>query len=161
MTAAATLGRLVDQMPPPQSACEFSERPLDDDVLAALLGAARVAPSADNLQTWRFVVVRDRERRRQLGDLLEGAMAEMAARAPVVIVACGVRGMISQARREQPFVLIDVPIALTHLLLEATELDLACAWTLDLPEADIAEVLKLPPPSAVKPIALVALGHRR
>ena len=43
-----------------QRACrDFSDRPVDDDLVARCLVAATHAPSAENLQPWVFVVVRD------------------------------------------------------------------------------------------------------
>jgi nitroreductase len=43
--------------------------PIDDETLELILNAARRAPSGGNLQPWRFVVVRDEEKRRQLAEL--------------------------------------------------------------------------------------------
>ncbi|RPJ38965.1 MAG: nitroreductase, partial [Planctomycetaceae bacterium] len=37
----------------------YSSKPLEQDKLRAVLEAARLAPSAKNLQDWRFVVVTD------------------------------------------------------------------------------------------------------
>ena len=45
------------------------EDPIPDDVLGRILQAAAWAPSGGNAQPWRIVVVRDEERRRQIGDL--------------------------------------------------------------------------------------------
>ncbi len=42
------------------------DRPLADEILAALLRLATLAPSPFNLQPWRFVVVRDPRNRRRL-----------------------------------------------------------------------------------------------
>jgi len=57
-----------------QRACRtFSERPVDDDVLATVLDAATFAPSAENRQPWVFIVVRDADRRARLHDLTQRA----------------------------------------------------------------------------------------
>lgn len=48
---------------------EFADRPVPDDMVAAVLDDARFAPSGGNRQGWRVVVVRDREQRRRLRDL--------------------------------------------------------------------------------------------
>jgi nitroreductase len=45
---------------------EFHPGPLSEAQLAALLDAARWAPSAGNLQPWRFIVVTSEEIRRAL-----------------------------------------------------------------------------------------------
>jgi nitroreductase len=57
-----------------QRACrDFSDAPVDDDVLAQILEAATYAPSAENRQPWEFVVVRDARTRDQIHDLTEAA----------------------------------------------------------------------------------------
>ena len=47
----------------------FTDEPVSDDDLAAVLRAAQQGPSGGNIQPWHFVVVVDPERRRQLGEL--------------------------------------------------------------------------------------------
>jgi nitroreductase len=44
----------------------FSDRPVADDALDAILDAARRTGSSKNLQRWHFIVVRDRGRLEQL-----------------------------------------------------------------------------------------------
>jgi nitroreductase len=129
---------------------------VSDEELAAVLGAARVAPSADNFQTWRFVVVRTAAVRAELAAAAHGPAADAARDAPAVIVACGVKAVLTRKRSEQPFVWLDVPIALTQLLLEAVEIGLGCSWTLELDEVRVRTTLGIP--DDVRVIALCALG---
>jgi nitroreductase len=64
----------------------FLPDPVPEDDLKKILDAGLSAPSAYNLQPWRFVVVRDAERRTQL---CQAAMKQSKVEeAPVVIVAC-------------------------------------------------------------------------
>jgi nitroreductase len=98
-----------------QRACRaFLPDPIPDDVIDRVLTAATYAPSAENSQPWRFVVVRDPDKRKLIADLAtkvweggarqhsEPHLAEpilkavdqsmggggMAA-APVIVVVCG------------------------------------------------------------------------
>jgi nitroreductase len=65
----------------------FLPDPVPDADLHRILDAGLSAPSGYNLQPWRFVVVRDAERRARLR---EAAMEQRKVEeAPVVIVACG------------------------------------------------------------------------
>lgn len=123
---------------------EIGTAPVEPEELIALLAAARVAPSADNAQTWRFVVVQSPEARADLSLAMPEPLQEATRRSPVTIVACGLPWVLTHTRREQPFVLIDVPIALTQLLLAAQELKLRYAWTLVLDEARVRENLGIP-----------------
>jgi nitroreductase len=47
---------------------DFTDRPVDDAVLARVLDTARFAPSGSNAQAWRVVVVKDPAHRRRLRD---------------------------------------------------------------------------------------------
>jgi nitroreductase len=65
----------------------FDATPVSNEDLEKILTAGLAAPSGYNLQPWRFVVVRDPERRKQLR---EAAMGQpKVEEAPVVLVACG------------------------------------------------------------------------
>ncbi|WP_287155686.1 nitroreductase family protein [Candidatus Solincola tengchongensis] len=64
----------------------FEDRPVPEECIREILEAARLAPSASNLQTWKFKVVTDPEIRKSLR---EAAFDQkFVERAPVVIVAC-------------------------------------------------------------------------
>lgn len=125
--------------------------------LTALLSCARVAPSADNSQTWRFITIRSPSTRKALSQLVSPTIAPFVAEASVVIVACGVPALISHVRREQPFVMIDVPIAITHIVLRATEMQIPYVWTLDCDETAMRAQLGIPAHARV--IGLIALGR--
>ena len=65
----------------------FLPNPVPENDLKKILAAGLSAPSAYNLQPWRFVVVRDAAQR---GRLRQAAMKQpKVEEAPVVIVACG------------------------------------------------------------------------
>ena len=51
-----------------RSVRRFKPDPIPDDVLQALLDAAIRAPNGSNNQTWRILVIRDPELRRQVGE---------------------------------------------------------------------------------------------
>jgi nitroreductase len=58
---------------------DFTDRPVDDAVLARVLDTARFAPSGSNAQAWRVVVVKDHANRRRLRDCyLQGSRDYLA-----------------------------------------------------------------------------------
>ena len=58
---------------------DFTDRHVDDAVLARVLDTARFAPSGSNAQAWRVVVVKDAANRRRLRDCyLKGSREYMA-----------------------------------------------------------------------------------
>ena len=60
----------------------FKPDPLPDDVLQQVLEAATRAPSGSNRQPWRFIVVRDREVKRQLGEWYREGQRRVSGSAP-------------------------------------------------------------------------------
>ncbi|MBS1911557.1 MAG: nitroreductase family protein [Bacteroidetes bacterium] len=55
----------------------FLDRPLSDEHIRVLMEAASCAPSHFNSQPWRFVLIRDRERRNHLGRIAGRSMVEV------------------------------------------------------------------------------------
>lgn len=51
---------------------QYSDEPVSEEHLEMILEAARQAPSGENAQPWRFVVVRDPSTRKQLGAIAGG-----------------------------------------------------------------------------------------
>jgi nitroreductase len=132
----------------------YSTAPVDEDLITAILETAQLAPSACNRQPWTFVVVRDKERRRRLLAKSRPAFVE----APVLIVACGhrdsawVRPIDGKNHTD-----IDVAIAVEHICLAATTLDLATCWVCNFDVDAARDELNLP--QGVEPIALIPLGY--
>jgi len=70
---------LLDALRSTGSVRQFTDQPVDDTTLAAVLDAARFAPSGGNRQPWRVAVVRDHDLRRGLVDLMSQVWAEYVA----------------------------------------------------------------------------------
>jgi len=156
MSESNLIRKWVEQLPCPNEPPSAVVDALDEAKLQALLGAARVAPSADNAQTWRFVTVRSDDTKAKLGKAVESKLADALAKHAVVIAVCGIQWVVTRARREQPFVFMDVPIALSHILLQAAELGLGCTWTLDVDESVARAALSIP--DDVRVVALVGVS---
>ncbi len=69
-----------------RSVRRYRDVPLSERTLEDLLESARLAPSASNLQTWRFRVVTDTETRKELRSLAFNQ--RFVEEAPSVIVCC-------------------------------------------------------------------------
>ncbi len=161
-----------------QRACrQFSDEPVGDDLVEACLRAATHAPSAENLQPWVFVVVRDPDIRTRISqltrrawqeggrqhsvgrlsdalfdDVEQGAESGMGS-APVIVVVCG-----DAAIGLKPTLPSSVYPATQNLLLSATALGLGSAMTTLATQyaAELRDLLDLP--STVQPMAVVPLG---
>lgn len=138
-------------------AAGFTGEPVDESRLAVLLECARWAPSAENSQIARHVLV---EGRAAAGALLAAAFPDAAFEGdtlpPLVVVGLAAPFPIRARTREQPFFLIDVPIAVANLLVAAGELGLGWQAAFRFDHRAVAAHLGVPDDHRV--VALVALG---
>lgn len=133
---------------------KYSKRPVRDQNLLLVLEAARLAPSASNRQTWKFVVVRDREKKEKLAEAShnQGFLAE----ASVVIACCSTESDVTLPCGHPAF-LIDVAIAIDHMTLAAVALDLGTCWIGAFNEDRVREILSIP--NSVRIVELLVIGY--
>ena len=127
-----------------------------EEVLERILEAARLAPSANNFQEWRFVVVRNPETREKL---VEAACRQsFVAQAPVVLACCAEtnRHVMTCGQACYP---IDVAIAVDHITLCAAAEGLGTCWIGAFYEDAVKQILGIPP--AIRVVALLPLGYPR
>ena len=132
----------------------FINKPVEEEKIRLVLEAGRLAPSAKNLQEWRFIVVKKWEVRQELAYAANGQM--FIGEAPVVIVACAVTNeyVMSCGQHCYP---IDVAIALDHISLAAVELGLGTCWIGAFNESKVKEILKIP--KEVRVVQLMPIGY--
>ena len=118
----------------------YQDRPVEADKLNRVLDAARLAPSAKNLQDWRFVVVTDPSARKQMQ--VAANNQPFVGQAPVVIAACS--NSAYRMTCQQPIGPIDISIALEHIALAATSLGLATCWVGSFFPDKVRQVLGIP-----------------
>jgi nitroreductase len=142
---------LISRMKEP---VRFDDRPVDQGTITSILEAARLAPSANNSQIWRFFIIRDAALLRQAAAL---AGRPIFADARTIIAACADPWIISKRGTEQPFFMIDVPIALAHISLMAQEAGVSVSLAFDFDEAGLIELVGAP--RGYRAVALIALGY--
>jgi nitroreductase len=134
----------------------YQQKPIPDEKLKIVLAAARLAPSQNNLQPWRFVVVQDDERRRLLAQACP--RGKSLVEAPVVIVALAVEEDIPVTvggyMSAYP---LDVAVAIHQLRLAATAEGLSSTWIVDFHEEKIRTVLGVP--EGIHPLAVIPIGY--
>ena len=156
----------------------FKPDPVPDEMISRILQAAIKAPSGGVQQGWSFIVVRDPETRRKIGDLyrtgsrfdiredmtgqqrrvyrLAQDLEDHLDDVPVLIIAC-LRGGLGSGASIYP--------AVQNILLAARGLGLASVLTTRQSrfEADIKEILGIPDEvstAALLPIGFPAEGTR-
>ncbi len=128
--------------------------PVEDEKLAQVLEAARLAPTAANRQPFQLIVIHTAGRERELRRIYN---SKWFVEAPIVICACGLpkEGWIRQDGLN--YTMVDVAIAMDHLILAAAELGLGTCWIGAFNPEAAREVLGLP--DDVEPIAFTPLGY--
>ena len=132
----------------------YADTPVESEKIKRILEAARLAPSARNIQDWRFVVVAD-EKTRQL---LQAAAANQpfVGQAPVIIAACSCASKRMNLCG-QPYSSINVAIAIEHIALAATALGLATCWVGSFKPYQVRKILNIP--SSIEVVELMTLGY--
>lgn len=125
---------------------------ITDEEILTLIKAARLAPSADNSQIWRFLIIKGSEKIREALSYTMQREREFN----VLIVALAAPFIIKHIRREQPFYAIDVPIAISHIILQGRELGIRTELIFIFENKEIMEFLKIP--NKYKPVALLGLN---
>jgi len=127
---------------------------VEEEKLKKILEAGRLAPSANNWQDWKFVIVREIESRNKLARAAFGQL--FIGEAPVVIVACGTEPKAIMACG-QPTSTVDVSIACAFMMLAACEQGLGTCWIGAFREDEVKKILKIPEP--IRVVAVIPLGY--
>lgn len=138
-----------------RSVRRYSPRPIPEDMLPRLRDALRLAPSACNLQPWRFIFVTDQRLRAELAQA--ASQQTFIAQAPLIVVACGFPDRAYQAMGGHGnSVDVDVAIALDHLTLAAVAEGLGTCWIGAFDERAVKRLLDIP--HEAKVVALTPVG---
>jgi nitroreductase len=132
----------------------YKDQPVEEDKLAEVLEAARLAPSGSNLQPWKLVVVRDRATIRSMVHAIGGQ--QFVEQAPVLIVAC-MNGRGYNIGRRYDGAVIDIAIALDHMTLQAASMGLGTCWLGNYDGNEVCALLDIPSENAI--VALLVLGY--
>ena len=137
---------------------KYQDKDVDDKLIGVMLWAAAQAPSAGNLQEWRFIVVKDKKTKEML---YKAALEqEHVKQAPVLIVVAAdleVQILRYGKRGELVYALEDCAAAIENMLLVATALGLGTCWVGAFDEEDVKNILRLP--DFLRPIAIITVGY--
>ena len=137
---------------------QYTDQPVENEKIEAMLRAGMAAPTAVNAQPWHFVVVNDKAK---LGELAAAnPHAKMLESAPLAIVVCGdmTKAMEGDGRQ---FWIQDCSAATENILLAAHAQGLGAVWTALYPMEErylaVREALKLP--DTMIPLCTVVIGY--
>lgn len=132
---------------------KYSDRPVEEDVLGKVLEAGRLSPSANNKQSWKFIVVREKNK---IARLAEATEQPFVGKAPVILVSCGTEP-VSVMMCGQNRYTVDLSIATAYMILEAYEQGLGTCWLGRFDEKKVKEILEIP--NEVRVVAVTPLGY--
>ena len=133
----------------------YKPDPVEDDKLKQVLEAARMAPTACNIQPFRLIVIETAKIKDQLSRVYSG---DWLSKAPIVICGCTVpsEAWVRQydAKNHAD---IDLAIAMDHLILAAADLGLGTCWIAAFDPEAAREVFQIP--DGLVPTILTPLGY--
>lgn len=131
----------------------YEDKPVEQDKLMRVLDAARLAPSANNRQVRKIIVVRDAEFRAKLAELSE---QPFVGQAPVILVI-----VTSEPDRimscEVPGAPVDCAIAIDHMTLAAVAEGLGTCWVGHFNQEECKKLLEIPADHQI--IELLPMGY--
>ena len=147
---------LMEAIKTRRSIRKFRETPVPENLLKEVLNAARLAPSADNAQPWKIIVVRDEQMKQKVTQACNGQ--KFLVQAPIVLVVCGIpEDAFQTVGGYMSSHVIDASIALDHVTLAAHSLGLGTCWVAWFKEEKVKDILGIP--EDVRVVALTPLGY--
>ena len=147
-----------------RSVRSFLDKPVEREKILACIEAARLAPSAENVQPWRFIVIDNPHLKEELGKAAFSGIyypSRFAAKAPLLIAVLAKKDLLANMIGKQiqgtSWYLIDVGIAGEHIVLQAQELGLGTCWIGWFNAKKVRTFLHIPP--RYKVVVLIAMGY--
>lgn len=131
----------------------YKSAQVSDEKIELLMTSAMAAPSARNLQPWKFYIVKNKDKRQQLSHIFRDFNA------PLMIVVAGDLTKLNDKKDE--FWIQDCSAAVQNILLTATSIDLGTCWCGVHPKIketkQVKDILNLP--IDIIPLALIQIGY--
>jgi len=129
---------------------------VEDEKIEYILECARLAPSACNLQPWKFYVITDGDIQQKVYKAYD---RDWFRTAPVQIIIC--EDTFASWKRKnhdnKDHADIDAAIASEHICLAAAEIGLGTCWICNFDPQTLKEALDLP--SHLQPVAIFPIGY--
>ena len=128
---------------------QYTNKPIDKNILQEIIDAARLAPSARNIQPWHFIVVTEKETLKKIANLTDYG-SFIADAAACIVVCC----------EDTKYYLEDGCNASENILLAAKSFGIGSCWVAGDKKdycKDIKELIGVPPDYKI--ISLLPLGY--
>ena len=132
---------------------KYSTKPIEAEKLTRVLEAGRLAPSAMNLQDWKFIAVTDPEKIKEMQ--VACMNQKQVGMAPATIVVCAENDKMMGCGQSKGS--LDCSIALSFMMLRAWEEGLGTCWLGAFDEEKVRAVLDIP--ADVRVVAVTPIGY--
>jgi len=145
---------VLDTLKARRSIRSFQDRPIEEQKILKILEAARLSPSAVNLQPWDFIVVKDPTAKDQLYEAYSRAWF---VKAPIIIVVCVAPQRAWRRSDGEEFWKIDGAITGQSMVLTAASEGLGTCWVGAFDEKKCKDALGIP--HEVRVVAMIPVGY--
>ena len=132
---------------------DFADKEIEEEVLAKILEAGRLAPTASNQQRTKVIVVRDPALRAGMAEACSGQA--FVGKAPAILVVCADNDRLM--RCGQSARTVDCCIALSFMCVEASSLGVQGCWIGSFDPDKVRALLDIPEEFVVA--AVYPLGY--
>ena len=156
--------KFLDLVKTRQSVRKYRDKPVEREKIERCLEAARLAPSANNSQSWSFIVIDDSKLKEAVARKTFDRVISFnrfSLQAPILILLLSERSSffsrIGNAFKDKQFSLIDIGITAEHLCLQATEEGLGTCILGWFNEKGVKKLLNIPPSKRVE--LIITMGY--
>ena len=133
----------------------YKSDPVEEEKLQQVLEAARLSPTAANLQAYQIIVIQTKGREAELKRIYK---SDWFTQPPLVICVCALPEKTWVRKTDgKNFSDVDTSIVMTHIILAAANTGLGTCWIGAFDPEAAREILGLP--NDVEPVAFTPLGY--
>jgi nitroreductase len=140
-----------------QSVRMYDKKDVPNELIGQLIEAAVNAPSAGNIEPWEFIIVKEKNIKKELA--IAALKQRHVEEAPVIIIVCGNLEKSADKYGERGktlYCIQDTAAAIENILLTATSLGLGTCWIGAFEENKVKSILSIP--EKLKPMAIITVG---
>ena len=146
-----------DQLIQKRYSCrQYSPDPIEDEIFAKVLEAARLAPTAANRQPFQIIIIKTQNNKDKLMGIYH---RDWFVQPPIILCVCSQpdQGWMRKKYDNQSYAAVDAAIVVDHITLQAADLGLGTCWIGDFNPQAARDFLNLP--DDAEPVAFTPLGY--
>ncbi len=141
-----------------RSVRKYLDKPIEWGKVMDILDAGRLAPSAGNLQNWKFILITNSDKRQEIAKACVDQLWVMQA--PVLIIVCSESKHAESLYGERANKLYNIQncaAAIENMLLAATALGLGSCWVGAFDEEKVKDLVSMK--QNERPQAIITIGY--